>query len=210
MQAITIEFDWVKFADYRVETTLGNPEGTLLEQVSTSRLVGFGPPLLSQPLKNFPSLYLELVKADKSTKGHVAFARKYGLLTRTEREDTDSWPVLIENMKNLLSRIGNLGSWPIENGEYVSYELENTFSLRYGPAISEPNSFKLSVVPRNLYNALVLQCLASRAHGATIRCCKACGAPFEVGGSSGKRSHKEFCSDRCRFEFNHRDRKAKK
>jgi hypothetical protein len=38
------------------------------------------------------------------------------------------------------------------------------------------------------------------------RACRACGKEFSVGPGTGFRTKRVFCSDKCRYEFNHRGR----
>lgn len=38
------------------------------------------------------------------------------------------------------------------------------------------------------------------------RACRACGVGFSVGPGTGFRTKRVFCSDKCRYEFNHRGR----
>ena len=208
MQGLMIEFDWVKCADYRLEEAPGTP-GTLLSEIGRSELVGFGSRLVTRPIEQLPGLYLELAKSEPTLDGHVAFAKKYGLLTHRERESTTQWPELIDNVSKLITRIGNPTEWPIDGGKYIPYEA-GRFTLRFGPRGNRPDEIGTGIVPRNLYTALILQCVLSRSGGAEIRACKACGTLFEIGGNSGRRSHREFCSDKCRFDYSHRKREKKK
>lgn len=211
MQGIRIEFEWARFADYGVEVRPGRP-GSVLSEVSTKMLVALGPPeaaLKTRPLELSSDLYLELAKAKPTLAGHKEFANRYGLLIDQQRDYIYQWPELVENMRNLVAMLTNKEYWDIRDGSYVPYELPIKFALRFGPTSEDGNGMALSIVPANLYNALVLQCVSNRATGAEVHSCKACGALFEIGGSSGHRSNREFCSDKCRFTFNHRSRRKK-
>lgn len=84
------------------------------------------------------------------------------------------------------------------------YEVSRRLTLNIQPKGTD--ELELSVAPATLQAALTLQCLANLAGGARTRSCKACGKVFEIGGASGNRSHKVFCSDGCRFDFNNRKR----
>ena len=211
MQGIRIEFEWAQFADYGVEVRPGRP-GSLLTEAGSKLLVALGPPeaaLKTSPLKSFPELYLELAKAKPTLAGHKEFAKKYGLLTDQQRDYIYEWPQLVENMSNLVTLVTNKERWDIQNGSYVPYELPVKTALRFGPTSEAGSGMALSIVPANLYTALVLQCVSNRALGAEVRSCRHCGALFEIGGLSGHRSNREFCSDKCRFTFNHRSRGKK-
>jgi hypothetical protein len=208
MHGIRIEFEWVLFSDYRVEVS---PGGThwMGSESSLRYLVASGPSqaaLKTSPLSK-PDLYLDLAKSEPTEAGHVKFAKIHGLLTDEQRDSMHQWPELVQNMKNLIELVTHKENFEIRDGEYVPYDLSNLrFTLRFSPTTS---GAALSIVPTNLYQALLLQCVFSRAGGADIRPCKACGNLFEVGGASGHRSHREFCSDKCRFDFSHRNRRKK-
>ena len=110
-------------------------------------------------------------------------------------------------MRTLIARVEDRANWtPQQYGRYAPYEISSNFTLRFQPK-GATAEMELSIAPTHLRAALTLQCLAHRAEGARIRSCKACGSLFEVGGASRRRSHKEFCSDSCRFEFNNRRRR---
>jgi len=153
---------------------------------------------------------LELAKVEPTLSGHKEFAKKYGLLTNREEELTSVWANLVRSMRDLIALVEDKANWQIRNGKYVPYEHPGSFTFRFGPTGGETDQMTLSIVPNNLYNALVLQCVSNHASGAQVRACKACGAPFEIGGGSGRRSHRAFCSDKCRFDFSHRNRRGKK
>lgn len=208
MQGIRIEFEWAQFADYGVEVRPGR-RGSLLTEEGSKLLVALGRPLKTRPLKLFPELYLELAKAKPTLAGHKEFAKKYGLLTDQQRDYIYEWPQLVDNMSNLVTLVMNKERWDTQNGSYVPYELPVKTALRFGPTREAGSGMSLSIVPANLYNALVLQCVSNRALGAEVRSCRDCSALFEIGGSSGHRSNREFCSDKCRFTFNHRSRGKK-
>jgi hypothetical protein len=211
MQGIRIEFEWFKFIDYGVEVRPGVP-GSLLSQVNTELLVGLGPreaALKTRPLDMSPDLYLELAKSQPTLACYKEVAKRYGLLTDPQRDYTYQWPQLIMNMRNLIDLIRDTGNWKIEGEKYVPFDLKMKFGLRFVPTSADGSQTALSIVPANLYNALVLQCVSNRAGGGEVRSCKACGALFETGRTTGRRSNREFCSDKCRFEFSHRNRRKK-
>jgi hypothetical protein len=144
-------------------------------------------------------------KIDRSGEvSHLKFAKKFGLLTDRASEDTSYWPEAIERMRGLINL--DRANWMTRDGRYESYEVSRHFTLRFQPKGTD--EMELSVAPANLRAALTLQCLAHRAGGARTRSCKECGEVFEVGGASGSRSHKAFCSDSCRFNFNNRRKSA--
>ncbi len=172
-------------------------------------LVATGQPLKTRPLDQIPDLYLELAKAAPTLTGHREFAKKYGLLTNRQEEPTSVWANLVRSMRDLIAKVEDKANWKIRNGKYVPYEHPSSFTFRFGPNGGETNEMTLSIVPNKLYNALVLQCVSNHASGAMVRACKACGALFEIGGASGRRSHRAFCSDKCRFDFSHRNRRRK-
>lgn len=206
MQGVRIEFEWTKFPDYQVEKRPGTP-GSFISEACYDELVAGSPEaaLKIKPLDLFPDLYLELAKAKPD--GHREFAKKYGLLTDERHESTSVWPQLVQNMSNLVAKVADKGSWTIRNGAYDPYELSAKFKLRFGPTDADAKKTALSIVPANLYNALVLQCVSSSAGGAEVRSCRACGYLFEIGGTSGHRSNRDFCSDKCRFAYSHRSRR---
>jgi hypothetical protein len=211
MQGMRIEFEWTRFADYGVEVRPGTP-GSLLTEGSRELLAALGPPeaaLKTRPLELSADLYLELAKAKPTLEGHKEFAKRYGLLTDQQRDYVYEWPKLVENMRDLVTMVTNKEYWDVRGGSYVPYELPIKVALRFGPSSEDGSGMALSIVPTNLYNALVLQCVSNRATGAEVRSCKACGGLFEIGGSSGHRSNREFCSDKCRFTFNHRSRRKR-
>jgi hypothetical protein len=212
MQRINIEFEWVRFADYGVKLRPPAPEfapGSSLVAEATARvLIPLGPEeaaLKTKPLELFPELYLELAEAKPTEEGHKEFALKYGLLTDPYEDYTYEWPRLVTNMQNLVKMVAN-ENWDVRDGRYVPYDLPMKVTLRFGPNNNRSTGMSLGIVPANLYQALILQCVSNRATGAEVRPCKACGALFEIGRPSGHRSNRAFCSDRCRFEFNHRNR----
>jgi hypothetical protein len=214
VQAIRIEFEWTRFADY--ETEIERPgsawsPGSLFTEASVEILVAVGTwdaALKTRPIENVPDLYLQLAKANPTKRGHHEFAKKHGLLTHPQRDYAYEWPKLVESMHNLVELVSERKNWVIQDGKYAPYDLPVKFALRLVPSCGE-TGMALSVVPDNLYQALVLQCAFNHASGSEIRPCKACGTMFEIGGSSGRNSKREFCSDRCRYEFSHRSRRKK-
>jgi len=196
--AIKIDFEWRVYPNYRLERGNG----------SSPLVVGSGPPLSTRPSDQFPGLYLELANADRSDLGHLAFAKKYGLLTCEKMEPTDDWPKRVEAMSDLVKLVDDKRYWAIRKGRYSHQELRESFTLRY-ERDRNADEISLAIVPSQLFAALVLQCVSNRASGGRIRACKACGTAFEVGGTSGRRFHREYCSDKCRYEFAHRDRSVK-
>jgi hypothetical protein len=208
MIGIAIDFEWAQFPDYvREESPPPRPGATMLERIQVIRLNGVGSPLTTRPLDQFPDLYLQLAKADPSPSGHLKFAKKFGLLTDRASEDTSYWPEAIERMRGLINLAKDRANWPTRDGRYEPYEVSRHFTLRFQPRVAT-DEMELSIAPANLRAALTLQCLTHRAGGARTRSCKACGEVFEVGGASGSRSHKAFCSDGCRFNFNNRRKSA--
>lgn len=200
MIGIAIDFEWTQFPKYVFkESPPPRPGATRLE-VQVIRLNGVGSPRTTRPLDRFPALYLQLEKADPSQSGHLEFAKKFGLLTDRASEDFTNWPEAIKRMKRLIEITKGRDGW------YEPFEVSRHFTLRFQP--SGTDEMKLSVAPANLQAALTLQCLTNRVAGARTHSCKACGEVFEVGGASGNRSHKEFCSDKCRFNFNNRKKSA--
>ena len=210
MYGIGIEFDWAQFPDYILEELpLPPPDATLLLQAMRSTYVkGVGSPLTTRPLDQFPDLYLELEKADPSPAGHIAFAKKFGLLTDRQREGISVWPEAIQRMRELIALVRGRAKWTPRDGKYAPYEISSNFILHFKPKDNVPDEMQLSIAPRTLRMALTLQCLARRASGAIIRPCEACGSLFEVGGTSGHRAKRRFCSDSCRFDFNNRRKRA--
>jgi hypothetical protein len=118
------------------------------------------------------------------------------------------WANSVWNMRKLVAMMEKRENWEMREGKYVPYEFSNSLALRYD-LNAETNSLSMHVVPKNLFIALALQCVSHRADGVQIRVCKSCGALFEAGGVSGRRFHAEFCSDKCRYQFNHRNRRKK-
>ena len=208
MHGIQIEFEWTRFADYGVHVKPGTP-GTVISEASTKYVIALGAPeaaLTTKPLEFAAELYLELAQASSTTQGHVEFARKHGLLIDQSKDSADQWPKAIERINHLIELTRSKEKWPIRDGKYEPLDIEKSFSLRMR-ASSNSSGVSLSIVPRNLYVALALQCVLHSSAGAQVRPCRACGKLFEIGGSSGNRSHKGFCSSKCRFDFNHRKRR---
>jgi hypothetical protein len=217
MQGFGIDFEWTLFAAYDVKQSaqelfrrmfserdlkrleIGAPEGPWL--------VASGAPLTTRPL-DIPELYLRLAQSEPTIEGHKAFAKKYGLLTNRERDPISSWPDKVKGMRRLVAMVEDKANWEIRDGKYVPYENPGSFSFRSVPN-SETGEMIFNVVPKDLYAALELQCFSHSASGAKIRMCKSCGSLFEAGGASGTRSHKTFCSDKCRYDFAHRSRRGK-
>jgi hypothetical protein len=209
MQGIGIKFGWFRYSDYRLEVERPDhalTAGSLFADARAEILVAKGSALKTTPIDSFPDLYLQLAKASPAAPGHLEFARKYGLLTDTQKDYVDEWPRLVNNMKQLIETVADTSRWEVQDGRFVPYDLPVRYSLRLEPR-GDSNQMALSVVPNTLYQAIVLQCVSSRIAGAEIRSCKACGALFQVGGSSGHNLKRQFCSDPCRFEFSHRKRR---
>ncbi|MDP3553070.1 hypothetical protein [Methylocystis sp.] len=211
MQAIEIDFQWGVFADYRAE-----PERTFSPEARATTLLGsgsLGPTLAGEgqylktrPIDEFPDLYLKIATAEPTAPGHKDFAKTFGLLKDTNRESLWEFQRGVEQMKKLVHQVENRANWPIKDGHYLPYEIRRSFTLQFKPNLKS-SSMTLSVIPINLWVAASLQCILSSASGTQIKSCKACGKPFEVGGASGARSHKETCSDKCRFEYSKRKSK---
>lgn len=205
---IRVDFEWSQFPDYSFVEPQPEPMKTAAHGYREASLVGRGNPLTIRPLDRFSDLYLQLANSDRSDHSHKEFAKKFGLLVNREREPSSVWESGVDDMRRLIELVKDNGNWGIENGKYVRREFLRSYSLQYGPE-DESGEFTLSVVPANLYAALVLQCVSSRAGGAMVRSCKACRVLFQFGGASRRRSHRTFCSDKCRYEFNHRKRRDK-
>jgi hypothetical protein len=221
MLGLRVDFEWWRFPDYKVEnsgaaedfirnwTASGSTMGLTDATDICERLIAVGAPdsgLRIRPLDMFPTLYLELAKSEPTLDAHRGFARKYGLLTNEIEESSDQWPRLVKSMRELIAMVSDKGSWPIRDGRYAPQEFVSGFQLRFEPTGVSGDDMALTIVPSSLYSALALQCLSNCAKGAKIRSCKACNEVFEIHGTSGRRSNREFCSDRCRFAFNHRSR----
>jgi hypothetical protein len=200
LQGFGIDFEWTVFAAYDVGK-VPDPMFMYMPQ-----LIGSGEPLTTRPLA-IPNLYLRLAESEPTVEGHIAFAKKYGLLTDREWELTTRWEQRVQGMRRLVAMVEDKANWDIRNGRYVPYEHPGSFTFRSVPN-SETGEMTFNVVPKDLYAALELQCFSHRASGAQIRMCKSCGSLFEAGGASGTRSHKTFCSDKCRYDFAHRSRRG--
>jgi len=216
MQGFGIDFEWTVFTAYDVtesprDFVLGLYSDLEVKRLGRTRegprLVASGEPLTTRPLA-IPNLYLRLAESEPTIEGHIAFAKKYGLLTNREWELISSWPGKVEGMRRLVAMVGDKAHWEIRDGRYVPYENPGSFTFRSVPD-GETGEMTFNIVPRDLYAALVLQCFSHSASGAQIRTCKSCGSLFEAGGASGTRSHKTFCSDKCRYDFAHRSRRGK-
>jgi hypothetical protein len=210
VRGIAIDFEWAVFPDYRVEKGVRGPAsaGLLCGAATLPKLVAIGEPFVTRPLDNFPELYLELAKARRTIDGQIKFAKRYGLLQDRNEEITMYWSNSVKNMRNLVAMVEKHETWKIEEGKYSPLELRESFSFRF-ELNAETNSINSRVVPKSLYVALAYQCLSHAADGAQIRVCKSCSALFEAGGASGRRVHAEFCSDKCRYQFHHRNRSKK-
>jgi hypothetical protein len=211
MLGLRVEFEWSRFPDYDVEPgEPGDPE--IFMSGSADKLVAVGEAdsgLRSSPLDMFPTLYIELAKSEPTIEAHKHFARKYGLLTNELEEDTTIWQDRIKKMKHLVAMVSDRREWPIRDGWFAPHEFTSGFKLRFVPRRDDENGMDLTIVPDSLYSAIALQCLSNVAKGAKVRSCKSCGELFEIHGTSGRRSNREFCSDKCRFAFNHRTRGKK-
>jgi hypothetical protein len=209
MSGLRVEFEWLRFPDYEVEKgEPGNDE--MFISGTNDKLVAVGAPdtaLIVRPLDMFPTLYLDFAKSEPTLSAHKEFARKYGLLTNETEEATYIWTDLVKDIKHFIAMASGKKNWDIRDGCYVPYELDARFKLRFGP--TDAGNMDVSIVPHNLYYAMTLQCLSNCAKGAEVRSCKSCGELFEIHGASGRRSNREFCSDKCRFAFNHRSRGKK-
>ncbi len=209
MQGFGIDFEWTVYTAYDVTERPGPPREGLFSKahVAWPRLVASGEPLTKKPLA-IPNLYLRLAEAEPTIEGHKAFALKYGLLTNQKSEPNFYWREKVNGMRRLVAMVEDKAHWKIRNGRYVPYENPGSFTFRSVPD-GETGEMTFNIVPTDLYAALVLQCVTHSASGAQIRTCKSCGSLFEAGGISGTRSHKTFCSDKCRYDFAHRSRRGK-
>jgi hypothetical protein len=199
LQGFGIDFEWTVFAAYDVEE--------LAQLMFKPRVIGSGEPLTTRPLA-IPNLYLRLAESEPTVEGHIAFAKKYGLLANREWEFTSRWGREVQDMRRLVAMVEGKANWEIRDKRYVPYEHPVSFTFRSVPN-GETGEMTFNVVPKDLYAALELQCFSHHASGGQIRMCKSCGSLFEAGGASGARSHKTFCSDKCRYDFNHRTRRGK-
>jgi hypothetical protein len=212
---VKIDFEWLQFPDYHFDVRESQPPPRIPTAAHPTSgfdkplvyLRGRGVPLKIRPLDEFPDLYLKLKDSDISNESHLGFARKYGLLSNEKFESSFEWERRVSEMQQLIYFLRNQEGWEVKNGTYVKYGLGNSFNLQFGRTIS--GDLELGIIPRDLYAAIYLQCVSSRATGAELRSCKACGKDFQIGGDSGQRSHRRFCSDGCRFKFSHRKRRGK-
>jgi hypothetical protein len=212
MLGLRVEFEWSVFPDYEIEPgEPGDPE-TFIGAGSNDRLIAVGSAgsgLRTRPLDMFPSLYIELAKAEPTIEAHKIFARKYGLMKNELEEDTFVWQECIKDVKELIATLSDKRKWEIRDGWYAPYEIRSGFKLQFVPTRDDENGMDLTIVPNSLYCAIALQCLSNYAKGAKVRSCRSCGELFEIHGTSGRRSNREFCSDKCRFAFHHRARGKK-
>jgi hypothetical protein len=199
MKGFGVDFEWTVFAAYDVEE--------LPELNFKPRLIGSGEPLTTRPL-GIPNLFLKLAASEPTVEGHLAFAKKYGLLSDRKWEFISRWERDVQRMRKMVEMVGDKTNWEIKHGRYVPYEHPVSFTFRSVPN-GETGEMTFNIVPKDLYAALELQCFSHRASGAQIRMCKSCGSLFEAGGTSGARSHKTFCSDKCRYDYAHRSRRGK-
>ena len=214
-KVVNIDFEWWQFPKYEFEDREVRPPPRILtaaeppEGISkpSSYLCGRGASLKTRPLDEFPNLYLQLKEYDPSRESHLDFARKYGLLSDTRRESWYDWGNRLNELVKLVKSTLNQERWSKKNGSYVRRELPYSYNLQFYPTIT--GGIEFTMVPRSLFSAIYLQCVSSLATGVEIRSCKACGKAFQIGGDTGQRSNRRFCSDHCRFEFNHRSRRGK-
>jgi hypothetical protein len=211
MLGLRVEFEWSRFPDY--ELAPGEPgDPDVFLSGSNDSLVAVGgvdSGLKIRPLDMFPTLYMSLAKSEPTIEAHKDFARKYGLLTNELEEDTYIWSERLKDMKDLVAMVSDRSRWSVRDGWFAPQEFVSGFKLRFVPRRDDENGIDLTIVPNSLYSAIALQCLSSCAQGAKVHSCKSCGELFEIHGTSGRRSNRKFCSDKCRFAFNHRAREAK-
>jgi len=187
------------FASYDVEE--------LPDLIFKPRIIGSGQQLTKRPLA-IPNLFPRLAESEPTVEGHIAFAKKYGLLTNRKWEFASHWERAVQGMRRLVAMVEDKANWEIRDGKYVFYEHPGCLTFRSVPD-GLTGEMTFSVVPKDLYAALELQCFSHCASGAQIRACKSCGSLFEAGGTSGARSHRKFCSDKCRYDFAHCSRRGK-
>ena len=213
---VNIDFEWSRFPEYQFESRGGRPAPGRLRTAAdpeegfdepSTFLRGSGAPLRIRTLEKFPDLYLRLKEYGPSSQSHLDFARKYGLLSDATIESSFNWKRKLDGLKELVELASNPDKWAKINGLFARYQLPNSFNLEFTQTVV--GSVDFFIVPRNLFSAIYLQCVSRLATGVEVRGCKACGKPFQIGGDSGQRSNRRFCSDRCRFEFNHRNREGK-
>jgi hypothetical protein len=206
-----IKFEWPVYLDYEIEE--GPPPmvgmGLLRSAKSWPKIVARGSPQMKRPLGNFPDLWLRLAKLQPSPDNCLDFARNYGLLTHHTEEVLPFWKDCCISMNKLIELVETKSNWNIEDGKYIPRLFPGSLDLQFEPDVSSKNII-INAVPKNLNAALRLQCLSHYSEGGTVRACEWCGNLMEIGGSTGKRSHVKFCSDKCRSSSHHQLNRPRK
>ena len=76
-----------------------------------------------------------------------------------------------------------------------------TESLRLTPAVSPPRGSEklaISFTPNDLFGYMLMEVAFMIVGDGPLLTCDHCGSLFIAGSGTGKRSHKKYCSDRCR------------
>jgi hypothetical protein len=157
-----------------------------LRDIQPARITRNGGERRPLRLNEYPMAYGEFANIRTSDE-LLAFITKYGPLT--EKNEIQKLLDEAAEMKASL-RKRKLPTWSIVDlkASFSTDKASGSATIKYSPA--------------RLLDALWLQLSHELSSGAQVKQCVRCGNWFSVGGKSRRRLVAQFCTDKCRIEFN--------
>jgi hypothetical protein len=126
------------------------------------------------------------------------FLSRYGMLTALDKDMSFvSRRVTLTNQKFLRSLLIAAGGANVANAiDTINHQIPAELSPRI--TFGENQRPVLSLTAPDLFNLMLLECVAVVEHGAKYAECEKCKKSFLTGPLTGRRATAKFCSDRCR------------
>jgi len=168
-----------------------------------------GPFVKLSPLDFHSTLYKQFADIPDDPDAYLDFMYKFGPITYTHSPEyghgwgeEESFSELKDSKSELHEMIEH---WRAGSLKYLERDFRAGVEAKLKPY--QNGGLSLRLMPRTLYDALLLQFGQAVSNDRALRACQWCGAWFETGAQS-KRTSARFCSDRCRTRF-HNDRRLK-
>ena len=208
MPHLDIGFEWpVDESGYRLverKRPKGKRTATILDEAADGTyLVAVGGPIRNgRPFDN-PLLFMEFAHLDGTPEQCQRFASSFGYLQRPPANDPEHGEPISLWQRAIVDLRAAVEAWQKRGAAAV---VRQELRLAHLDAVLVPRGRDgrpaLRIVPRSLLAGIRLQFAQAITSGGSIKTCEHCGAWFEVGGDTGRRSDAQFHSDQCRIAFN--------
>jgi hypothetical protein len=198
-----LSLKWPGHGRYRIRQREGSGP-TLVQRESYRELVREGA-AIPYSADRVDALY-ERFAAARGVEGMKAFAEKYGLLRRGNREGIDDMLALRRAVRKLLAA-KKADAWDKARTWFKDFPEAARLTAKIGE--DEAGRPQLEFEPRDLFGFMVAQLVQDWATGATYRWCDrpGCDEFFYYGPGTGRRETARYCSPKCQASHAYMTRK---